>query len=173
MLRVSLYNMDFKYQHLIPEDFHSTSRVWLYQSNRLFTLPEALKIESLLNSFVEQWKSHGVQVKGYANLLFGQFIVIIADETITGVSGCSTDSTMHIIKQIDQQFKVTLFDRLTLAFIIKDKIQLLPLAQLKYAAENKFIDMDTLYFNNTITSKEELLYKWMIPLKESWLASRI
>ncbi|MGG7378437.1 hypothetical protein ACQ7B2_06650, partial [Escherichia coli] len=59
-----LCSMNFEYQHLIPEEFHSTSRVWIYQGSRLFTVSEALQIEALLNEFVEEWKSHGVPVKG-------------------------------------------------------------------------------------------------------------
>jgi len=165
--------MKFEYKHLIPEDFHSTSRVWTYQSSRLFTLSEALQTEKLLEDFVEQWHSHGVPVKGYANLLFGQFIIIMADETTTGVSGCSTDSSVHLIKQIEQQFGVNMFNRQTFAFIIKDKIQLLPMAQLNYAASNSFINADTLYFNNLVATKEQLLHSWIIPLKQSWLAKRI
>ena len=62
-----------------------------------------------------------------------------------------------------------MFDRQMLAFLIKDKIQLLPLSQLKYAVENNFITPDTIYFNNLVQTKEELLKKWMIPVKESWL----
>src|SRR3954452_12633246 len=165
--------MNFEYKHLIPEDFHSASKVWIYQSSRLFSLGEALQIEDLLNDFVQRWNSHGVPVKGYANLLFGQFVVLIADETATGVSGCSTDSSVRIIKQIEQQFGVNMFDRQTLAFIVKNKVQLLPLAQLNYAAINGFINPDTLYFNNLVATKEELMDNWMIPVKQSWLASRI
>ena len=165
--------MKLEYKHLIPEDFHSTSRVWIYQSSRLFSLSEALQIEDLLNDFVQRWNTHGVPVKGYANLLFGQFVVVIADETATGVSGCSTDSSVRVIKQIEQQFGVNMFDRQTLAFIVKDKVQLLPLAQLNYAATNGFINPDTLYINNLVATKEELLNNWMIPVKQSWLSSRI
>jgi hypothetical protein len=165
--------MNFEYKHLIPEDFHSASKVWIYQSSRLFTLGEALQIEDLLNDFVQRWNSHGVPVKGYANLLFGQFVVIIGDETATGVSGCSTDSSVRVIKQIEQQFTVNMFDRQTLAFAVKDKVQLLPLAQLNYAASNGFINSETLYFNNLVATKEELLNNWMIPVKQSWLAARI
>jgi len=165
--------MKLEYKHLIPEDFHSTSRVWIYQSSRLFSLSEALQIEDLLNDFVQRWNTHGVPVKGYANLLFGQFVVLIADETATGVSGCSTDSSVRVIKQIEQQFGVNMFDRQTLAFVVKDKVQLLPLAQLNYAATNGFINPDTLYINNLVATKEELLNNWMIPVKQSWLSSRI
>ena len=165
--------MKLEYKHLIPEDFHSTSKVWTYQSSRLFSLNEALQIEDMLNDLVQHWNSHGVPVKGYANLLFGQFVVIIADEMATDVSGCSTDSTVRVIKQIEQQFGVNMFDRQTLAFVVKDKVQLLPLVQLNYATTNGFINPDTIYFNNLVSTKEELLNNWMIPVKQSWLSSRI
>jgi hypothetical protein len=164
--------MNINFQDHIPADFHDDSRVWIYQSSRLFFLSEALDIEEILERFVEGWKSHGADVKGYANLFFGQFIVIMADETATGVSGCSTDGSVRMIKEIEQKFNVQLFERQTLAFVIKERIQLLPMAQLDYAIENKFINADTLYFNNTILTKEELLHKWIIPVKESWLAKR-
>jgi len=165
--------MKFEYKHLIPEDFHSASRVWIYQSSRLFSLSEALQIEDMLNDFVQRWNTHGAPVKGYANLLFGQFVVLMADETSTGVSGCSADSSVRVIKQIEQQFGVNMFDRQTLAFVVKDKVQLLPSAQLNYAATNGFINPGTLYFNNLVATKEELLNNWMIPVKQSWLAGRI
>ncbi len=78
-----------------------------------------------------------------------------------------------MIKEIEQKFNVQMFDRQMLAFIIKDKVQLLPLSQLNYAVENKFIDGDTLYFNNTVLTKKELLENWIIPVKDSWLGKRI
>ena len=165
--------MNFNYQAIIPEDFHPSSRVWVYQSSRLFAIAEALQIEEQLANFAENWQSHGTPVKGHADLLFGQFVIIIADETATGVSGCSTDSSVRVMKQIEEQFKVDMFNRQMMAFVIKDKIQLLPMAQLNYAAENGFINTDTLYFNNLVATKQELLEKWMLPVKESWLAKRI
>lgn len=163
--------LDFK--NLIDANLHPESRVWVYQSNRLFAMQEALAIEELLNQFTTEWKSHGVPVKGAAYLFFGQFIILIADETATGVSGCSTDSSVRMIKDIEQRFGVKMFDRTALAFVVKDKVQLLPLAQLQYAVDNGFISGDTLYFNNLVQTKEELETKWILPAKESWLAQRV
>lgn len=165
--------MNFDYRETIPASFHPSSRVWIYQSSRLFTIPEAFHIEDILKEFAANWQSHGTPVKGYANLLYGQFIIIIADETATGVSGCSTDSSVRVIKQIEQQFGVNMFDRQMLAFLVKDKIQLLPLAQISYAIENNYLTTDTLYFNNLVSTKQELMEKWIIPIKDSWLTSRI
>jgi hypothetical protein len=161
------------WMNLIPADFNDSSRVWIYQAGRRYSLGEALEIEQMLEQFVAQWQSHGTPVKGYANLLFGQFLVLMADESATGVSGCSTDSSVRLIKEIEHRFKVELFNRLSLAFLVKDQIEILPLQQLGYAFEHGFVGPDTLYFNNLVATKQELLQRWLVPVKESWLASRI
>ena len=115
--------MDLDIQQHLPSHFHPNSRVWIYASDRLFSISEALDIEPMLTQFVTQWKSHGTPVKGYANLFFGRFIVLMADETATGVSGCSTDSSVHLIKAIEEKFEVNMFNRQLLQFIIKNKIE--------------------------------------------------
>src|SRR5437868_6807923 len=114
--------MNINFHNLIPVDFNDNSRVWVYQSNRAFTQSEGLQVQELLKAFAKDWKSHGQEVKGFANLFFGQFIILMADETAMGVSGCSTDSSVRFIKNIEQDFGVELFDRLMLAFIINERI---------------------------------------------------
>lgn len=165
--------MNSEYIYLLDGNFPPQSRVWVYQSNRLFTMSEALEIEDMLKEFTDIWKSHGTPVRGSAYLFFGQFIILMADESAHGVSGCSTDSSVRFIKDIEQRYGVNMFDRLSLAFIVKDKVQLLPMSQLQYAFDNKFITSDTLYFNNLVQTKEELEKQWLIPVKDSWLTGRL
>ena len=165
--------MNFNIAEHLPEDFAANSRVWIYQSDRIFFMQEALEMETMLQQFVSDWKSHGTPVKGYANLFFGRFIILMADENATGVSGCSTDSSVRLIKEIEKKYNVSLFDRQMLTFYIKEKVEPIPLSQLKYAVENKFITADTLYFDNTVLTKETLENKWIIPVKNTWLASKL
>ena len=165
--------MNFEYRHLLPQDFSPTSRVWVYQSSRLLSFSEALELEAQLEQFTSQWQAHGAPVKGYGNLFFGQFVVLMADETATMVSGCSTDSSVRFIKELGEKFGLNFFERNNLAFVIKDKIQLLPLNQLSYAYNNNFIDGDTLYFNNLVLNKQQLEEDWLIPVKDSWLAKKL
>lgn len=167
---LTIMNLDF--QEYLPADFHDNSRVWIYQSSRIFSMNEAFEIEPMLANFVADWKTHGTPVKGYANLFFGQFIVIMADETAAGVSGCSTDSSVRLIKEIEQRFRVDMFNRQNLAFFLKDKVELLPLAHLNHAIDNGFIKPETLYFNNLVATKQELETKWIVPANNSWLASK-
>ena len=165
--------MEFEYKSQLPPDFNPLSRVWIYQSSRHFLISESVEITNMLQQFVAQWNSHGDNVKGFGELFFNQFIILMADESATGVSGCSTDSSVRLIKEIETRFNVNLFDRQMLAFIIKDKVQLLPLGQLKYAADNHFISANTIYFNNLLQTKRELESIWMIPIKDSWLAKKV
>lgn len=165
--------MNLEYKYLLDGNFHGSSKVWIYQGSRLFLLSEALEIEVLLKQFTSGWLSHGIPVKGAGYLFFGQFIILMADERSTGVSGCSTDSSVRFIKEIEQRFSVNMFDRNLLAFVVKDKIELLPLSQLQYAVDNGFITTDTLYFNNLVQTKEELENNWIVPVRESWLSRRL
>lgn len=165
--------MNLEYKHLLPDNFSAESKVWVYQSSRLFTLHEALEIESLLNKFSSEWRSHGQEVYAYCNLFFGRFVVLMADETHAGVSGCSTDSSVRFVKELGQKFNVDFFNRTSLAFLINDKIEVIPMSQLHYALDNYFINPDTLYFNNLVPTKEQLENNWIVPVKESWIASRI
>ena len=165
--------MNLEYKHLLPDNFSPESKVWVYQSSRLFTLHEALEIESLLNKFSSEWRSHGEEVYAYCNLFFGRFVILMADESHAGVSGCSTDSSVRFIKDLGQKFNVDFFNRTNLAFVINNKIQILPMNQLHYALDNYFINPDTLYFNNLVPTKEELENNWIIPVKNSWIAGKL
>ncbi|MBC7937437.1 MAG: hypothetical protein H7Y86_18990 [Rhizobacter sp.] len=164
--------MTLNIQQHLPQDFNPDSKVWVYQASRLFFIIEALEMEDMLKEFTDNWHSHGTPVKGFATLIFGRFIILMADESATGVSGCSTDSSVRLIKSIEQKFDNHLFDRQLLAFILKDKIEMLPLSQLTYAIENKFVNSNTLYFNNTITTKKQLETEWIVAAGESWLAKK-
>jgi hypothetical protein len=160
------------HRELLPANFAENSRVWIYQASRPFTIPENGQIEEMLGAFVRDWKTHGTPVKGFAGLFYDQFIILIADETATGVSGCSTDSSVHLVKQIQQDTGVRLFDRLELAFYIGNKTQLINVSQLPDALKNGLVTPDTLYFNNSIQTKQELEAAWLIPMKDSWLGKK-
>jgi len=157
---------------ILPANFDPQSKLWIYQSNRTFTMGELFKIEELLENFINQWKSHGAPVKGFATALYGQFIILMADESYTTVGGCSTDSSVHLIKEIEKMTGVQMFNRELLAFWVKDKVQTIPMAQVAYALENGMLQKDTLYFNNLVANKAEMETKWMQPISESWLGKR-
>ena len=97
----------------------------------------------------------------------------MADEKAQVLADAVPTAQLRLIKDIEQRFGVNMFDRTTLAFVVKDRVQLLPLSQLQYAFDNRFIDCNTLYFNNLVQTKDELENNWIIPIKDSWLSKKI
>ncbi len=165
--------MNLHFQDLIPKHFSDDSRLWIYQSNRTLTMDEVLGLEELLHDFTTNWKSHGADVMGFGTVLFANFIVLMADERQSGVSGCSTDTSVRLMKNIEQDLGIDLFNRQNLAFVVNEKIQMVPLSQFQNAIENDIISPDNLYFNNTIQTKKELEQNWIVPIKKSWLAKKL
>ncbi len=160
-------------ENIIPSDFADNSRVWIYQADRPFTDAQIIEIDDQLENFYLQWMSHGEAVKGWAKCIYKQFVVVLADVAHMGIGGCSTDSMVRVIKSLERQYGINLFDRLTLTFLVNNKVQPLPMQQVGYALEKGFIETDSLLFNNLVSTKKELLAEWKIPLNKSWLWSRI
>lgn len=158
---------------LLPGDFAPHSRVWVYQSSRPFSEKEEKEINEQLYHFYAQWQAHGAPVKGWAGLLFRRFIVMMADESKVDVSGCSTDSSVRVIKSIERQYEVNMFDRLSITFLVKGQPEVLPLNQVQYAIDKGFINGKTLLFNNLVSTQSELLENWLQPLEDSWLKTRV
>jgi hypothetical protein len=165
--------LTLQYHHLLPSDFHPDSRVWIYQSDRPFTEPEQIQIDEILQQFTDSWTSHGAKVKGFGKLFFNQFIILIADETASGVSGCSTDSSVRLIKEIENKYNADLFNRQNLAFFNGENIIQIPLSKLNEAVSNKQVNHETYYFNNVVLSKKELEENWIVKLKNSWLSNKV
>ncbi len=160
-------------QSLLPAAFNDDSKVWIFQSSRAFVATEATQINEQLLQFYTQWTAHGAPVKGWAKLLFNQFIIVMADETGTHVSGCSTDGMVRAIKSMERQYDVNFFDRMMITFLVKDKAEMLPFNQVQYAIDKGFITPETLVFNNIPITKKDLLQNWLVPLQNSWLAPKL
>lgn len=158
---------------VVPQDFADDSRVWIYQSSRPFSEQEAKEIKEQLSHFYLQWNSHGQPIKGWADLLLNRFIVVMADENQVALGGCSGDSRDRVLKSMERQYDIHLFDRLTITFLVKGQAEALPLNQVQYAIDKGFINGDTLLFNNTVHTKSELLTNWLQPLSQSWLQNHV
>ena len=157
----------------LPAEFAPESRVWIYQSSRPFLENEVVEINEQLEQFYTQWQTHGAPVKGWAKVIYRQFIIVLADETGSNVSGCSTDGMVRVVKSIERQYSVNMFDRMMLTFLVKGKAEMLPMSQVQYALDKGYLDKDTQLFNNTVTTKAALETAWLVPLSDSWLGAKL
>ena len=80
------------------------------------------KIKSKLKLFLDTWKSHQMNFKSSFEIRNNTFIIIAADESNL-VSGCSIDSLVNFIKELESLFDLQLTDKLHIKYIFNDEIQ--------------------------------------------------
>lgn len=148
--------------------FSPQSKIWIYQSNRAFTNAEVTAIQQKLDAFTSQWKAHGHQLKAKAEVLHSFFIVFTVDEAMAGVTGCSIDSSVRIIKEIEQEYNVDLFDRFNIAYKVEDKVVVTNKEDFETLVNIKAVGPKTIVFNNLVQTREEFENKWETPFEESW-----
>ncbi|KLT66517.1 hypothetical protein [Pedobacter sp. BMA] len=148
--------------------FSPQSRVWVYQSDRKFTSTEENQIIDKLAVFTNQWKAHGNELLATAEIRYGYFIILVVDETQANVTGCSIDSSVRLIKEIEQEYHVDLFNRFNMAYKVNDDVKVTNKEDFETLVNIKQITPDTIVFNNMVLTLEDLNQKWEVPFKNSW-----
>ena len=105
---------------------------------------------------------------GCLKIKYNLFIIIALDQSCSTASGCSIDKLVSFIKNIENDYEISLLDRLDISFRDKNKISVLRLDDFKRKILEKKINNDTIVFNNLINLKSDLTDNWEIPLNRSW-----
>lgn len=146
------------------------SRVWIYQSDRPFTVVEEQEIQKILNDFIGEWQAHGQALAAMAEIYHHQFIILSVDEQIAGATGCSIDKSVHLMKELESKFNINLFDRFRMAYKSGEEIINCSREEFEDRIKKGIVNENTLVFNNLISSRKELETSWNIPLSDSWHA---
>jgi len=150
------------------KDLAATARVWIYQSTRPLPTKDIAAIRQHLSDFATTWISHNNQLKSYGAIYHNQFIVLMVDETQAGASGCSIDKSVHFIQQLEKQYDLDLFDRMTFTYKEGDTIKTAHRTAFAALYQSGAINEDTLVFDNLVKTKEDFEKSWIKPLGESW-----
>jgi len=146
-------------------------RLWIYQSNRLLTEAECARITDVLQQFVEQWTAHGNQLRGSFEIRYRLFILLKVDESKAEVTGCSIDKSVHVLKELESELGISLFDPQMIA--LRDSFDTFWVVHqdvFRSWVRSGDVGEYTTVYNNTITSTADLADKWEVPLWKSWHA---
>ena len=149
-------------------NFSENSRVWIYQADRNLATEELTSIQNRLNTFTATWEAHGKVLKAAAELNYNRFIIFMVDEAQASVTGCSIDKSVAVLKTIEQEFNLSLFDRMQLAYRNEHGIQVCSKATFETLIATGLVTENTVVFNNLVQTYAALQNAWEIPAKESW-----
>ncbi|GAA4271921.1 ABC transporter ATPase [Aquimarina gracilis] len=149
-------------------DLPETSRVWIYQANRSFSLEELEEIKQELDQFITQWTAHGADLKAGYDIKYKRFITIGLDQGVNAASGCSIDASVHFIQELEKTYDVDLMDKMNVSFKQGEFVAYKSLTDFKKMAKNRSVSPNTIVFNNLVTNIAEYRTNWEVPAKDSW-----
>lgn len=145
---------------LVPfEELSNDARIWIFQSNRLMSDAEQLQLINSTQQFVNEWTAHNQTLKASCVIMHNYFLIIAVDENFNQASGCSIDKAFRHVTQMGDAMKINFFDRLKVAAMHNNEIQLFPYFDIK-SKPDEFADYK--FFKNAIENKLQLNSGWMV-----------
>lgn len=151
------------FENLPPE-----SKIWIYQSNRKFTEAEMNEIDFALQTFIENWAAHGTGLEASYQLKYNRFIILAVDQEHQMATGCSIDSSVQFIQDLEKKYDVDLLDKMNVTFKLGEHIAHKSLIDFKKMAKDKAVSENTIVFNNLVNTIEEWNENWEVPAGDSW-----
>ncbi|MCX6166528.1 MAG: ABC transporter ATPase [Sphingobacteriales bacterium] len=149
-------------------NFSENSRVWIYQADRNLATQELSSIQNRLNTFTATWEAHGKVLKASAEIKYNRFIIFIVDEAQAPVTGCSIDKSVAVLKTLELEFNLSLFDRMQIAYRDEHGIQVCSKTAFEALIAKGLVTEDTVVFNNLAQTYGALQTSWEVSAKQSW-----
>ena len=143
-------------------------KVIIYPASRSFTPKESKVITEKLFDFLATWAAHGKPLSSHFKIEKNQFIVVCVDEDVEAASGCSIDALGGVMKEIDHEFQLGLFDRMKATFVENGKVKTLKLQDFRSGLRNGEISKDIEVYDFSKNTYVAFLSDFLLPLRRSW-----
>ncbi len=151
----------------------SHSRLWIFPLEGRVIEEKRELLLSKLREFAGGWNAHKKAVTGCAELFAEKFVMMAADESVTGVSGCSTDSMVRAVQLAVESLGMKLAD-VSLIFYCPDgeeTVTTVSRAEFKRLASQGAVTLDTLVFDPVVSTAGDVYEgKFLKPVRDSWHA---
>ncbi len=143
-------------------------KVIIYPASRSFTPKESKVITEKLFDFLATWAAHGKPLSSHFKIEKNQFIVVCVDEDVEAASGCSIDALGGVMKEIDHEFQLGLFDRMKATFVENGEVKTLKLQDFRNGLRNGEISKDIEVYDFSKNTYVAFLSDFLLPLRRSW-----
>ena len=146
-----------------------SARFWVFPIIRPLNEDESKLFLQKVDRFMQEWVSHQMEVTVTREWKYNQFLLVGADESEVGVSGCSNDSLFRTVKTIQQELKLDFPDTSLIYYKDGEKIQTVTRDQFRDFIKMGMVNENTIVFNMTLQKMGDYLKGlWETPMKNSW-----
>lgn len=143
-------------------------RVIIYPASRTFSPKESKVITEKLYDFLATWAAHGKPLSSSFKIEKNQFIIVCVDEDVEAASGCSIDALGGVLKEIEAEFQLGLFDRMKATFVENGEVKTLKLQDFRNGLKNGEISRDIEVYDFSKNTYVAFLSDFLLPLRRSW-----
>jgi len=127
-----------------------STKVWLYQTHRAVEHQEQELLQNQMDVFAAQWQAHGKNLQAKFWFHNPYLLICEVDETIWGASGCSIDSKVRFLKDMNDRYELDFFVRMkTIVKFPDGKFKQVDFADIKQ------LGTDIQVLNPTVVSSEQ------------------
>ena len=158
---------------ILEKEISDDSRIWIYQAKEEIDAAVLPDLQIELDNFAQQWVSHSNALRAQAEVRHNRFLVLMVDESQAGASGCSIDTSVRFMQNVERKFGLNLFDRMTFTFEKDGQIHAAERDAFAELYKNGDINDETIVFDNLIKTKGQMQTDWRKKLGESWHARMV
>lgn len=140
--------------------------VWFFTAARSLSESEQTAITTSLHDFFTSWDAHGKPVVARMQIVSDQMVVVVADETIHPVTGCSKDKLQHLFQGLSRSLGVDLFQRMLIPIRQQDMVQFVHWNDIAPAIDKGTLNKTDQFLDTAIMRVEDLREKLWQPLEE-------
>jgi hypothetical protein len=148
------------------------ARVWVFASDRALSGDESRMLLDEVDRFLAAWKAHGAPLRSGREWRDDRFLAIGVDPTAEQASGCSIDGLFRGLQALERALSTGLvaggrvFSRDE-----NGKPQLAHRKELASLVAQGVIGDDTEVFDTSLTDAKAWRERFVLPARESWVAS--
>ena len=148
------------------------AKVWIYASDKIISPSQLSIINQKAIPFVQNWTAHQNQLKAEFAVLYNCFLVFMVDEGVHEISGCGIDKLTHLIREIDSETNLNLFNRMGVQLLENNEVTSMTKAEfLSKMSTNDLLNSKA--FNNQVNTKKQFDLEWIISLENAWYYPKI
>lgn len=148
-------------------------RVIIYPASRPFSPKESKVITEKLYDFLSSWAAHGKPLSSSFKIEKNQFIIITVDEEKEMASGCSIDALGQVMRALDAEFALGLFDRMKACYMENGEVKTMKLNDFRNALKSGELSHDIEVFDFSKDTYVNFLSDFLLPLKRSWAGNLV
>ncbi len=146
------------------------ARVWVYKSATPFSAEQKDLIRERGAVFTRSWAAHGAQLAAALDVVNDHFVVLGVDQRQAMASGCSIDTSVQFIQQLERELGQLLTDRMVVLYEKGGVVQGCRVPEVEDLIKRGVLNADTIVFDDLVTTKADLEARFRTPLRNSWMA---